>query len=86
MGGVLSIEDSFLKNEQLGGEYHGYASCPLVISDKEMLLAEFDYSMEMTPSFPTWLFDPAKPHRRYWHLKRYGLPFLYWNLMLKGIA
>jgi len=78
--------DSFLKNERLGGEYHGYASCPLVISNKKMLLAEFDYSMEMTPTFPTWLAHPAKPHRRYWHLKRYGLPFLYWNLMLKGIA
>jgi sulfide:quinone oxidoreductase len=83
---VAANVDSHLKNERLGGEYHGYASCPLVISNKKMLLAEFDYSMEMTPTFPTWLFDPAKPHRRYWHLKRYGLPFLYWNLMLKGIA
>lgn len=83
---VAKNVDSYLKNEQLGGEYHGYASCPLVISNKEMVLAEFDYSMQMTPSFPTWLFNPAKPYRRYWHLKRYGLPFLYWNLMLKGIA
>ncbi len=83
---VAENVDAFLKNEQLGGEYHGYASCPLVISNKKMLLAEFDYSMEMTPTFPTWLVHPAKPHRRYWHLKRYGLPFLYWNLMLKGIA
>lgn len=83
---VAANVDAYLKNERLGGEYHGYASCPLVISNKKMLLAEFDYTMEMTPTFPTWLFDPAKPHRRYWHLKRYGLPFLYWNLMLKGIA
>jgi sulfide:quinone oxidoreductase len=83
---VAENVDAFLKNERLGGEYHGYASCPLVISNKKMLLAEFDYSMEMTPTFPTWLVHPAKPHRRYWHLKRYGLPFLYWNLMLKGIA
>ena len=49
-----------------------------------MLLAEFDYSMQMTPTFP--LLDPAKPHRVYWYLKKYGLPFLYWNLMLKGLA
>jgi sulfide:quinone oxidoreductase len=83
---VATNVDSFIKNERLGGEYHGYASCPLVISNKKMLLAEFDYSMEMTPTLPTWLFDPSKPHRRYWHLKRYGLPLLYWNLMLKGIA
>jgi sulfide:quinone oxidoreductase len=83
---VAENVDAFLKNESLGGEYHGYASCPLVVSNKAMLLAEFDYSMEMTPSFPSWMFDPAKPHRPYWQLKKYGLPFLYWNLMLKGLA
>ena len=83
---VAANVHSYLENEALGGEYHGYASCPLVISNQKMLLAEFDYSMQMTPTFPTWLFDPSKPYRRYWHLKRYGLPFLYWNLMLKGIA
>lgn len=83
---VAENVDSFLKNQRLGGEYHGYASCPLVTSSHDMLLAEFDYSMQMTPSFPTWLFDPAKPHRAYWYLKKYGLPFMYWNLMLKGLA
>ena len=83
---VAENVDAFFKNQELGGEYHGYASCPLVVSNKAMLLAEFDYSLEMTPSFPTWMFDPAKPHRPYWQLKKYGLPFLYWNLMLKGLA
>jgi sulfide:quinone oxidoreductase len=78
--------DSFFKNQTLGGEYHGYASCPLVTSSHDMLMAEFDYSMQMTPSFPKWMFDPAKPHRAYWYLKKYGLPFMYWNLMLKGLA
>ncbi len=83
---VAANVDSFLKNETIGKEYHGYASCPLVTSSHDMLLAEFDYSMQMTPSFPKMLFDPAKPHRSYWYLKKYGLPFLYWNLMLKGLA
>lgn len=83
---VAENVDAYIKNESLGGEYHGYASCPLVISHKAMLLAEFDYSMEMTPSFPKWMFDPAKPHRAYWYLKKYGLPFMYWNMMLKGLA
>ncbi len=83
---VAENVDAFLKNEQLGGQYHGYSSCPLVVSNKAMLLAEFDYAMEMTPSFPSWMLDPAKPHRPYWQLKKYGLPFLYWNLMLKGRA
>ena len=83
---VVENIDSFLKNQRLGKEYHGYASCPLVTSSHDMLMAEFDYSLQMTPTFPTWMFDPAKPHRAYWYLKKYGLPFMYWNMMLKGLA
>lgn len=65
-------------------QYGGYASCPLTTSRSRMLLAEFDYSMEPTPSIP--LIDTIKPRRDMWYLKKYGLPFLYWNLMLKGRA
>ncbi|MFP5489297.1 MAG: FAD-dependent oxidoreductase [Acidimicrobiia bacterium] len=83
---VVENVDSFLTNQRLGKEYHGYASCPLVTSSHDMLMAEFDYSLQMTPSFPRWMFDPAKPHRAYWYLKKYGLPFMYWNLMLEGLA
>ena len=83
---VVENVDAYFKNEALGGEYHGYASCPLVVSSKAMLMAEFDYSLEMTPTFPRWMFDPAKPHRTYWYLKKYGLPAMYWNGMLKGLA
>lgn len=83
---VVENIDSVFKNQRVGEEYHGYASCPIVTSSHDMLMAEFDYSMEITPSFPHWLFDPTKPHRAYWYLKKYGLPFMYWNLMLKGLA
>ncbi|ULE31938.1 NAD(P)/FAD-dependent oxidoreductase [Mycobacterium sp. IDR2000157661] len=75
---------AFLKGEPLRARYDGYASCPIVTSSHAMLLAEFDYSLQMTPTFP--LIDPTKPHRAYWYLKKYGLPFMYWNLMLKGLA
>jgi sulfide:quinone oxidoreductase len=81
---VVDNIDAFLNNRPPRAQYHGYASCPLVTSSHAMLLAEFDYSMQMTPSIP--LLDPAKPHRAYWYLKKYGLPFMYWNLMLKGLA
>jgi sulfide:quinone oxidoreductase len=49
-----------------------------------MLLCEFDYSMQPHPTIP--LIDTT--HERYdmWLLKRYGLPFMYWNLMLRGLA
>ncbi|MFQ5557870.1 MAG: FAD-dependent oxidoreductase [Acidimicrobiales bacterium] len=74
---------------QLAGEnpterYGGYASCPVTTSRRKMLLAEFDYSMEPTPSIP--LINTLKPRRDMWLLKKYGLPLLYWNLMLKGRA
>ena len=64
--------------------YDGYASCPIVTAHNRMLLCEFDYSMQPRPTFP--FIDTT--HERYdmWLLKRYGLPFLYWNLMLKGQA
>lgn len=64
--------------------YGGYASCPITTSRHEMLLAEFDYTMEPAPSIP--LIDTTKPRRDMWFLKKYGLPFMYWNLMLKGRA
>jgi sulfide:quinone oxidoreductase len=63
-------------------EYHGYSSCPLTVGHNKMLLAEFDYSMQRTPSIP--LINTLKPRHDMWLLKKYGLPFIYWNLMLKG--
>ncbi|UVS80235.1 FAD/NAD(P)-binding oxidoreductase [Actinokineospora sp. UTMC 2448] len=64
--------------------YDGYASCPLTTSRRTMLLAEFDYSMTPTPSIP--FIDTIRERRDMWYLKRYGLPALYWNLMLRGRA
>lgn len=79
---VVDNVDAFLKNQPLNASYDGYSSCPIVTSSHAMLLAEFDYDLNFEPSFP--LLNPATPHRAYWYLKKYGLPFMYWNLMLKG--
>ncbi len=81
---VVDNIESFLKGRPLSRPYNGYGSCPIVTSSHAMLLAEFDYDLNLAPSFP--LFDSTKPHRAYWYLKKYGLPFMYWNLMLKGLA
>jgi sulfide:quinone oxidoreductase len=83
---VAENVDAYLKNQALGGEYHGYASCPIIVSNTSVLIAEFDYDLELVPTLPSWAFDPVKPHRTFWPLKKYGLPFMYWNLMLKGLA
>jgi sulfide:quinone oxidoreductase len=55
-----------------------------------MVLAEFDYEKNFMPDpklkqFPMLLNDSSKEHWRLWMLKKYGLPYLYWNKMLKGI-
>jgi sulfide:quinone oxidoreductase len=70
--------------------YNGYTSCPLVTGYGKMVLAEFDYEKNFMPDpklkqFPMLLNDSSKEHWRLWMLKKYGLPYLYWNKMLKGI-
>ncbi|MFE7860124.1 FAD-dependent oxidoreductase [Streptomyces sp. NPDC057403] len=62
--------------------YDGYTSCPLVTARDRMLLAEFDYDLKPTPTFP--LLDPFKERRTMWLFKRYGLPPVYWRGMLTG--
>ena len=81
---VVENIDAYFKGRPLQAKYDGYSSCPIVTSSHDMLLAEFDYDLNLKPSFP--LLDSTKPHRPYWYRKKYGLPFLYWNLMLKGLA
>jgi len=67
--------------------YNGYSSCPLVTAYGKMVLAEFDYNSNFTPDpklKQMLIFDSSKEHWRLWMLKKYGLPYLYWNKMLKG--
>jgi sulfide:quinone oxidoreductase len=64
--------------------YDGYTSCPLVTAHDKVLLAEFDYDLNPTPTIP--LIDTTRERRDMWLLKRYGLPALYWHGMLKGIV
>lgn len=61
--------------------YDGYAACPVTTSVGKVMLAEFSYGAEITPSFP---FDPRVPRRSYWWLKKWFMPFYYWNIVLKG--
>lgn len=68
-------------------DYQGYSSCPLVTGYGKMTLAEFDYEGNFTPDpklKQMLVFDSAKEHWRLWLLKKYGLPYLYWQKMLKG--
>lgn len=61
--------------------YDGYTSCPLVISDQECVLAEFDYKMRKLESF--W-FDQTKPSKLAYRLKADYLLPIYWHLHCRG--
>lgn len=67
--------------------YDGYSSCPLVTGYGKMVLAEFNYKNEFTPD-PMLkymlVFNSNKESYRLWLLKKYGLPYMYWNKMMKG--
>lgn len=62
-------------------KYNGYASCPLVTSRSSCILAEFDYNGEPDETF---FFDQAKPRLSMFLLKKYIIPFMYWNAMMRG--
>ncbi|PHI20916.1 pyridine nucleotide-disulfide oxidoreductase [Lewinellaceae bacterium SD302] len=67
--------------------YNGYSSCPLVTDYGKMVLAEFDYDNNFTPDpklKQMLISDSSKEHWRLWMLKKYMLPYLYWNKMMKG--
>ncbi|MDC0746082.1 NAD(P)/FAD-dependent oxidoreductase [Polyangium mundeleinium] len=73
-----------MNDKEPTAKYDGYASCPLVTSYDTMLLAEFDYTGKPTPSIP--LINTMKERHDMYLLKRYGLPWMYWNLMLRGLS
>ena len=73
---------NLIHNNELTMGYKGYGSCPLTTSLSTVMMAEFSYGGEVTPSFP--LLDPRKNRYTWWLVKRFGLPWLYWSIMIKG--
>ncbi|MGQ2964377.1 FAD-dependent oxidoreductase [Methylophilus sp.] len=80
---VIAAENLLAQRQGLAlpSRYDGYGSCPLTVEKGRIILAEFGYGGKIVPTFP-W--DSTKPRRSAWLLKKYVLPWLYWNLMLKG--
>jgi sulfide:quinone oxidoreductase len=61
--------------------YDGYGACPLTVEAGKVVLAEFGYGGKLLPTFPM---EPAVPRYSQWVLKRYLMPMIYWDMMLKG--
>ena len=85
---VANILKLIEQDEITDMRYNGYSSCPLVTGYGKMVLAEFDYDQNFTPDpklKQMLVFNSDKEHWRLWILKKYVLPYLYWNKMMKGI-
>ncbi|PSB02685.1 NAD(P)/FAD-dependent oxidoreductase [Merismopedia glauca] len=74
---------ALLNNQNLKDKYNGYTCCPLITGYGKTIMAEFDYTNQPLSTFP---FDPREERYSMWLLKRYVLPWVYWNRMLKGKA
>ena len=70
-----------MNKENLNPAYDGYSSCPLVTGYGKLVMAEFDYNNQPKETFP---FDQSKERYSMYFLKRYMLPWLYWNQILPG--
>lgn len=66
---------------QAGRKYDGYTSCPLITGYGKLMLAEFDYDLKPKETFP---FDQGKERYSMYLLKRYAIPVIYWQGLLKG--
>jgi sulfide:quinone oxidoreductase len=77
---------TMIKSEKIGNKtYSGYSSCPLITGYGKMVLAEFKYdNVRDSDPIISKLMDTTKEQYSMWLLKKYGLPYLYWNQMLKG--
>lgn len=65
--------------------YEGYSSCPIVTGYGKMLLCEFKYgNVRSSDPLLSRFVNTAKEQWSMWVLKKYGLPWLYWNMMMKG--
>ncbi len=74
---------SLMAGQPLSARYTGYTSCPVVTGYGTMVLAEFDYDRNPMETFPL---NQARERWSMWLFKKYFLPLMYWNGMLKGRA
>jgi sulfide:quinone oxidoreductase len=70
-----------MQGKPMEARYNGYTSCPIITGYGKLMLAEFDYNNQPTETFP---FNQAKERWSMFMLKRYILPWLYWNEILPG--
>ncbi|MBF4551426.1 NAD(P)/FAD-dependent oxidoreductase [Pseudoclavibacter sp. VKM Ac-2888] len=92
-GGALRKQTKALAENLVGvlggngarSEYDGYTVAPFTVSRSRVVFAEFDADGQQRPSIPFWK-GLARERRLTWVFDRRVLPWVYWNLILKGRA
>lgn len=65
--------------------YDGYTSCPLLVGNKEVLLAEFKYGGQPKETFGRMFgIDQGVPRRAFYHLKKDFFPWVYGKFHVNG--
>jgi sulfide:quinone oxidoreductase len=77
VGNLLAV----MKDEKLTESYSGYSSCPIITGYDKLVLAEFDYNNQPVETFP---FDQSQERWSMFQMKKFILPYLYWNQILPG--
>ncbi|THJ66758.1 NAD(P)/FAD-dependent oxidoreductase [Arthrobacter echini] len=73
------------KGRKPGTEYNQYSACPFVVSRNTVVFSEFDDKYDPMPTVPGWN-DLARERRLTFIAERVMLPWVYWNLILRGRA
>ncbi len=72
-----------MNGKKLEGKYAGYTVCPLITDIGTVMLAEFDWTVKPTPSFPL---DPTVERWVFWLMKVYALKPMTMYGMMSGRA
>ncbi|TDN92056.1 FAD/NAD(P)-binding oxidoreductase [Microbacterium sp. BK668] len=73
------------KGQQPRWEYDTYSVCPFTVSRSTVVWAEFDAQGQLKPTIP-FLKTMYRENRLAWIADRHVLPWVYWNLILKGLV
>jgi sulfide:quinone oxidoreductase len=73
---------SALQGKEALARYDGYIACPIITGYGRMLLYEVDYTGKPAPRIPG--INTFRERYYMWLLKKVGLPWLYWNVLLRG--
>lgn len=72
---------AIMNGKSMTASYSGYSSCPIITGYDKLVLAEFDYDNKPMETFP---FEQSKERWSMYQMKKYLLPYLYWNQILPG--